>query len=387
MRSPLSANVWNGERFTFPTHINEFLVRREDAKATEAFLVRVPPGGATHLHHHPDMEQTFFFLSGRAELVGGPESPYPPVRCEVGSVIHLPIGVPHSVRALSEFEVCYLCVNAFPGDVPTEATSLAHAQAVVEHHAFQAGSERPSPGPGGERALLDLSELFTTFPPAGRPQAYSLAEVTLPPEAGASEYRVQTVGPFQLCVRVTPSRQARLSLAALDELVAGIELPPGVSFAISGSQSPLSVKLPCEGSDVDLLLVVGPACERPAEVSRWMAAVQARAARRGIKVSPGVVLDAWLQLPGFYEVLGFSSPEERRWWSASAQETLAEATARLRRAEAVVASHEAVEDILEQTLRRFGLEDLRSSVASFSVTPRWRSIDAEQLMGRLKGGA
>lgn len=62
--NPVYAPATAGRPFDFGAHANDFLVGREQSCATETFLVRVPGGGAVPEHEHPDMEQTFVFLSG-----------------------------------------------------------------------------------------------------------------------------------------------------------------------------------------------------------------------------------------------------------------------------------------------------------------------------------
>src|SRR5262245_20260015 len=95
--TPTRGSMWDGDRFDFGTHVNEFLIRREDAVASEAFLVRVPPRGATPLHVHPDMEQTFVIVSGSGELGTGPGVGRAPVACRAGDVVFIPTDVPHTL--------------------------------------------------------------------------------------------------------------------------------------------------------------------------------------------------------------------------------------------------------------------------------------------------
>ena len=62
-------NIFKGERFMFASHINEFLIDRNEAKNSEAFLVEIPPRSKTHLHSHEKFEQTFFVVDGEGVII------------------------------------------------------------------------------------------------------------------------------------------------------------------------------------------------------------------------------------------------------------------------------------------------------------------------------
>lgn len=66
--APLRARITAGEAYDFGTHFNDFLVKREQSRATEVFLVRVAGRGNVPPHAHHDMEQTFVFTSGVATV-------------------------------------------------------------------------------------------------------------------------------------------------------------------------------------------------------------------------------------------------------------------------------------------------------------------------------
>jgi len=120
----------DGERFDFETHINEFLITREVAQASEAFLVIVKPKLSTHMHKHPDMEQTFYVIRGKGKLwtkdARGKEKPVHSIK--TGDVIFMPLHNWHRVESTGTTNLEYMCFNAFPGGfLPGEETSVAHA--------------------------------------------------------------------------------------------------------------------------------------------------------------------------------------------------------------------------------------------------------------------
>jgi quercetin dioxygenase-like cupin family protein len=65
----MKINIHQGKRYTFPTHVNDMLLPRENAEAMEAFLVIIEPGQSTHFHSHSDTEQLFYVLSGEGKGV------------------------------------------------------------------------------------------------------------------------------------------------------------------------------------------------------------------------------------------------------------------------------------------------------------------------------
>ena len=59
------------KRYEFPTHINDIVVDRGEAKVSEVFVVVIHPGSAPPLHKHDDTEQVFYVLEGRGTLTVG----------------------------------------------------------------------------------------------------------------------------------------------------------------------------------------------------------------------------------------------------------------------------------------------------------------------------
>ncbi len=60
-------------RYRFPTHINDLVMDRSQAMASEVFIVELAPGEAPPLHQHHDTEQIFYILEGHGRLEIGPE--------------------------------------------------------------------------------------------------------------------------------------------------------------------------------------------------------------------------------------------------------------------------------------------------------------------------
>lgn len=125
-------NVFEGERCYFQSHINEFLIKREETKLTEAFLVIIPSGAETHRQIHPDMEQVFYIISGSGILETGNEK-IQKQNITKGDVIYIPIKSFHKILNPNSTSLKYLCVNSFFGEIP-ERTSLLHAKNVINDY-------------------------------------------------------------------------------------------------------------------------------------------------------------------------------------------------------------------------------------------------------------
>lgn len=121
-------------RYRYPTHVNDLLYGREEAAATETFIVVLEPGEAPPLHNHPDVEQVFFVIEGSGVLqVGAGEGQT--FRLNPGDTARIPPHTPHSVRNDGATVVRYVSVDAFAGprsaDEPTwdsHAAALCQAQ-------------------------------------------------------------------------------------------------------------------------------------------------------------------------------------------------------------------------------------------------------------------
>ncbi len=134
-------NVYDGARFDLAEHINEFLIRREDARSLEAFLVIVENGKKTHLHKHPEMEQLFFVVSGRGRITTGKRDET--LAVEKNDVVYIPVDQLHQIHCESEEALVYLAVNAFLAEAQRTPTSLGHAARVVENYAMKVRQARP----------------------------------------------------------------------------------------------------------------------------------------------------------------------------------------------------------------------------------------------------
>jgi quercetin dioxygenase-like cupin family protein len=120
----------NLKRYTFPTHINDLIVDRADANYSEVFMVIVEPGKTVIHHKHDDTEQIFYMLEGEGVLLIGEEKEEHPLI--PGDVVRIPLSVYHSVRAISEHPVKYLCIDAFGGTPDHEPTWDSHVKVVCE---------------------------------------------------------------------------------------------------------------------------------------------------------------------------------------------------------------------------------------------------------------
>jgi quercetin dioxygenase-like cupin family protein len=108
-------------RYRFPTHVNELVLDRSNAQASEVFIVVLEPGEAPPLHRHDDTEQIFYILEGRGTLTTGAERMTHDVK--PGDVVRIPPSTLHSIQAVGEERLKYVAVDCFvngrPSDEPT----------------------------------------------------------------------------------------------------------------------------------------------------------------------------------------------------------------------------------------------------------------------------
>ncbi len=109
------------KRYQFPTHINDLVIDRADARTSEVFIVVLDPGQAPPLHQHDDTEQIFYILEGEGTLRTGADEAKHPVR--PGDVVRIPPATPHSIQCTGTTPLKYLAVDCFlagrPADEPT----------------------------------------------------------------------------------------------------------------------------------------------------------------------------------------------------------------------------------------------------------------------------
>ncbi|HEX6141643.1 MAG TPA: cupin domain-containing protein [Geminicoccaceae bacterium] len=75
---------------------NVRLVDRDFCGRLEMVLGRLEPGGRAEAHAHPDHHQVIYVVAGEAEVRLGDD---PPAACGPGTVIRIPPGLVHEVRA------------------------------------------------------------------------------------------------------------------------------------------------------------------------------------------------------------------------------------------------------------------------------------------------
>jgi mannose-6-phosphate isomerase-like protein (cupin superfamily) len=116
-------------RYRYPTHTNDLLYGREDASATETFIVVLEPGEAPPLHIHRDTEQVFYVIAGAGELQVGEGAGAETLRMKVGDVVRIPPATWHTVCNTGAEPMRYLSVDAFAEGRPAaEPTWDSHVQ-------------------------------------------------------------------------------------------------------------------------------------------------------------------------------------------------------------------------------------------------------------------
>ena len=123
------------KRYRFPTHINDLVMDRVQASASEVFIVVISPGGAPPLHQHEDTEQIFYILEGRGRLeIGGEEEDF---GVAPGDVVRIPPATLHAIHCIGPEDLRYLAIDCFPGGRPgAEPTWEAHVRAVCQEQGW-----------------------------------------------------------------------------------------------------------------------------------------------------------------------------------------------------------------------------------------------------------
>lgn len=102
----------NPTRYRFPTHINDLVMDRSDARFSEVFIVVIDPDKAPPIHKHNDTEQIFFIMEGEGTLCIG-DSGQEEFTVEPGDVVRIPVSTWHSVKANKGKALKYLAIDCF----------------------------------------------------------------------------------------------------------------------------------------------------------------------------------------------------------------------------------------------------------------------------------
>lgn len=373
--TPISKAITSGDVYDFGTHCNDFLVKREQSHATEAFLVRVPSQGSVPPHVHTDMEQTFVFTAGVGTVVLWCGDERKSLRCRPGDLAFVPAGWWHTTVSESIEELTYLTVNAFLPSAEREGTT-ARDHADVARAGF---SERSATGfdaesDSSESSRVDLHRATeTAFASNGgtvHPQHYQAFDATLLRDP--SSYRVRRIGPFEYVRRVAPC--ARVMTVDIADTLAAVS-DESLTVCVEGSQSPLSLKEPYAGSDLDLLVVIDVAEQLPAARST-VEKLTAMQDLVDVPVSPGIVHRSWLRLPGLYSAAELTSTSpDRRWWEATQAERFEEARRRIETAIRVLREPETLRAMRDQAFALLPVKMGTDELEEFRVVPRWLGMD------------
>jgi oxalate decarboxylase/phosphoglucose isomerase-like protein (cupin superfamily) len=141
-------------RYRFPTHINDLVMDRADAAASEAFFVILEPGEAPPVHVHPDAEQVFFVLEGQAEMMVREPGGDTTVALAPGDFVRTPPGLYHAVTNTGEGRFTYLSIDCFTaGHTAEEPTWDSHVRAMCELNGWDFDAVKLGPVTDGSGAL------------------------------------------------------------------------------------------------------------------------------------------------------------------------------------------------------------------------------------------
>ena len=123
------------KRYRFPTHTNELVYDRSEARHSEVFLVVLEPGESPPLHVHDDTEQVFYVLDGAGTLTLGASGRTH--RVQPGDVVVVPPSTPHAIKADGGTRLRYLSVDCFGAGTPREPTWDEHVKAVCRERGWR----------------------------------------------------------------------------------------------------------------------------------------------------------------------------------------------------------------------------------------------------------
>ena len=102
----------NLQRYKFPTHINDLVMDRSEARFSEVFVVIIEPDKAPPLHKHDDTEQIFYVIGGTGTLQIGKEQERK-MQVSTGDLVRIPVGAWHSIKADQGDTIKYIAVDCF----------------------------------------------------------------------------------------------------------------------------------------------------------------------------------------------------------------------------------------------------------------------------------
>jgi mannose-6-phosphate isomerase-like protein (cupin superfamily) len=125
-----------GKRYRFPTHLNDLVIDRAEACASEVLIVTVEPGHSTHLHCHDDFEQIFYIINGNGIITIGPDKQEYAVAPT--QVVKIPPATLHTMRPAGGQAIRYLCIDALcPGKKRHETTWEEHVRGICREQGYR----------------------------------------------------------------------------------------------------------------------------------------------------------------------------------------------------------------------------------------------------------
>lgn len=117
------------KRYRFPTHINDLVIDRVDAKTSEVFIVIIKAGRSSPVHKHDDTEQIFYVVDGYGYLEVNEDNKQYPIH--PGDVIRIPPSTLHKISCTGNRELRYVAVDCFiDGRPESEPTWDSHVKAL-----------------------------------------------------------------------------------------------------------------------------------------------------------------------------------------------------------------------------------------------------------------
>jgi mannose-6-phosphate isomerase-like protein (cupin superfamily) len=117
--------------YRFPTHVNDLVMDRAEAAASEVFFVVLEPGEAPPLHVHHDAEQIFYMMEGHGLLqIGESAERY---HVKPGDIVRIPPSTYHRIFCDGDKPLRYLSVDCFVRGRPQEEPTWdSHVKAICK---------------------------------------------------------------------------------------------------------------------------------------------------------------------------------------------------------------------------------------------------------------
>lgn len=183
--------------------------------------------------------------------------------------------------------------------------------------------------------------------------------------------RVDQIGPYKIAFKTNDRIENRVNYEDLYDLAKPLQEYINLPVYVGGSHSPLSKKMPNEGSDIDIYVITdGYSYKQSKELDNKIKEFIGQD-KKYEKCSVGQVEKDWLDLPYFYEAVPI---DEKKWWKLS-QEELEKVSQEKEKVAIQKMKRKSITDVLVEIEKIYNIKVNRENIINITTTPRWKSIN------------